>query len=59
MISEGHIGGEGWSAALGKGEPFIIGALRFTTVHVHFKGDAAVLKRLLATFDLKMTRVGG
>ena len=59
MISEDYVGGEGWSATLRKGEPFILGALRFATVHVHFKGDATVLKRLLATFDLRMIRPGG
>lgn len=59
MIHEDYMVGEAWSATLRKGEPFALGALRFDTVHVHFEGDATVLKRLLATFDLKMIRAGG
>jgi hypothetical protein len=59
IIREDYLGGEGWSATLREGEPFALGALRFDTVHVHFKGDPTVLKRLLAVFDLKMVRAGG
>ena len=59
MTSEDYVSGEGWSATLRKGEPFTVAALRFATVHVTFKGDETVLKRLFATFDLKMIRVGG
>ena len=59
MIGEDCVGGDGWSAKLRNGEPFRLGGLRLATVHVHFKGDAVLLKRLLATFDLKMIRTGG
>jgi hypothetical protein len=59
MIREDYVGGEGWSATLRQGEPFTPGAIRFETVYIHFKGDATVLKRVLATFDLKMIRAGG
>jgi hypothetical protein len=58
-ISEDCVSGEGWNATLRKGEPFMLGALQLVTVHVLFKGDATVLKRLLAAFDLKMIRAGG
>ena len=58
-IREEFVGGEGWSATLHRGEPFRLGALRFDTILVHFEGDATVLNRLLALFDLKMIRTGG
>ncbi len=58
-ISEDFVAGEGWNATLRGGEPFTLGALRLDTIHVHFEGDAAVLNRLLAMFDLRMIRVGG
>ena len=59
MISKDYVGCEGWNATLRKGEPFMLGGLQLATVHVHFKGDATVLKGLLAAFDLKMIRAGG
>jgi len=59
MISKACIGGEGWSATFREGEPFKLGMLRFTTLHVDFEGDAVVLNRVLSTFDLKMLRAGG
>ena len=58
-IGEDFVAGEGWSAALRGGEPFRLGALRLDTIHVQFEGDAVVLNRLLALFDLRMIRAGG
>jgi hypothetical protein len=59
VIGEDGVGGNGWSAHLREGNPFILGALQFVTVHVLFKGDDPALKRLLAAFDLKMIRASG
>ncbi len=56
MVGEDQVSGKGWSATLCKGEPFKLGALQLETIHIHFEGDAAVLKRLLASFDLRMIR---
>ncbi len=58
-IGEDLVRGEGWSATLSRGEPFALGALHLDTIHVHFEGDASVLNRLLASFDLRMIRAGG
>ncbi len=58
-IGEDLVAGEGWSATLQRGEPFTLGALRLDTIHIHFEGDAVVLDRLLALFDLRMIRAGG
>ena len=59
IIGEDLVRGESWSATLCRGEPFRLGVLRLDTVHVHFEGDAAVLNRLLALFDLRTIRAGG
>ncbi len=59
IIGEDFVAGEGWSATLRKGEPFKLGALRLETIHVQFEGDAVVLNRLLASFNLRMIRAGG
>ena len=58
-IGEDFVRGDGWSATFSEGEPFRLGALRLDTIHVHFEGDAAVLNRLLASFNLRMIRAGG
>ncbi len=59
VIGEDTVSGEGWGAALRRGEPFALGALRLGTIHVHFEGNATVLSRLPASFDLRMVRAGG
>ncbi len=58
-IIEHFFRGEGWSAALARGEPFPIGALHLETVQVDFEGEERALSRLLASFDLRMIRAGG
>ena len=53
-IGEDLVRGQDWSATLSRGEPFVLGALRLDTIHVHFEGDPPALNRLLARFDLRM-----
>lgn len=59
MIGEDCVRGGGWSATFREGEPVTLGVLRFGTIQGDFDGDAVVLNRVLAAFDLKMIRAGG